>query len=1359
MERGKVSLQIDTSAALQKIEELTAQLNALKAKFQNNNGAYNLSPQLNTKQIEKALKDLDKAYTKFANGLNEQNNTITDTTLQGIKTQRKAYEEMWKQNMSDAQAYQEKVANGKLNASVERALAGKPQNVQSGAWLLMSNKARQEAAPAYKPPTNVVSQSSLYNMDEISSLQQAREVRQKDFESQIHEANLVWQHNEKIRQEEDAAREKELDKLRKAIDKEMGEREKYQEKIAKADEKARIQEEKEAEQAAKKKQREEEQAAKESEKLIKQKQREEEQAQRQAEREQRQREREAKQAIREQERLEREARQAAIRGLQNQIATAVQWERTLNTVNQAFQSGINLYQQFSGVGRSILSGIEGSANQLFGILGVSVDTILEDSVAQEEKLQLARIGFKNMFGQDTVEALEEKVRTTAAQSPGLNSGDLADYIAQLGAVATDADQAYNVTMGILKTVQYGGGDAASEMNYIIKNIRDVMAKGKSTQMDIQQFNRAMPLLTKALEGVGASDFLKDGELTITKDNAKNLMEAFASLNSTDNPAYDVFSDTAKTWAGVKEEFNETTQNLINSALREVGFYDALQDIMRNGVFPILDDAADFFSDFLKRINNGTNWDEVQAQLALSWDEIVKAAKTFIDGLIEAFGVVDENGNIDLTETIKTLVKMIQNFVEGMLDGAKMIVDMLAWVKNTLGEEGLANLMGGLGWSVTGGGIVSSIASGAGNVIAGAGSLGLQLYENRLLKQLANVQNGGAVSVSTGVLSRANNWIATKTGGSGFSLGKIAGGLGISALSQTIGNLVMDLNLLGDASKAVGATVSTAGTAVGGALMGSMFGPIGTVGGALLGLAAGAASAQAELRKLEVKETNENISAERLSELNDIANQAAELMTAQGSNMDWESDEGKWVKNALIKEMAAMTQEELNEFATSGQAYRRFTELSNMKQRQIAMSFVDNEEGFWTMGGNAVDVIKDNGDGTFTATEWGERLARIIRANNMVGYDDAQKLENASAATLVQDYLEKAGIGANGILTDNQIIQLEESSTEISQRVAASTTAFADTIEGAIEAAGDNINTAIEDANKAGDEAFSSILTMYQTMRDRANAATQYMLNQMEGDEVVDADTVRSLYGDAAGDAVDRWNTHTQGLNGVWDMFNLSRSSLATAFNLSEGTIFSGGTFPELMTRVYKADQALNEMIQAATGEEKETLQAVREALSGNINELNNVKEGDWGALWEILQRINNMLSYYGIHITNSDVTAKAAGGIINQPKVKPIYRAGGGDARGVDTIHAMLQPGEFVQRRSAVQLAGVGVMNALNRGDLSHAYRLLGAKVNTSTDNRKTWSSVDSHNTSQAQTIINNNYGQSARARAYYGARNFMALG
>ena len=61
-----------------------------------------------------------------------------------------------------------------------------------------------------------------------------------------------------------------------------------------------------------------------------------------------------------------------------------------------------------------------------------------------------------------------------------------------------------------------------------------------------------------------------------------------------------------------------------------------------------------------------------------------------------------------------------------------------------------------------------------------------------------------------------------------------------------------------------------------------------------------------------------------------------------------------------------------------------------------------------------------------------------------------------------------------------------------------------------------------------------------------------------------------------------------------------------------------------------------------------------------------------------------------------------------------VYRAGGGSIfqpKGTDTVPAMLTPGEFVIRKSAVDKVGVGTLTQLNNGSASTVYRANGGPI------------------------------------------------
>lgn len=108
----------------------------------------------------------------------------------------------------------------------------------------------------------------------------------------------------------------------------------------------------------------------------------------------------------------------------------------------------------------------------------------------------------------------------------------------------------------------------------------------------------------------------------------------------------------------------------------------------------------------------------------------------------------------------------------------------------------------------------------------------------------------------------------------------------------------------------------------------------------------------------------------------------------------------------------------------------------------------------------------------------------------------------------------------------------------------------------------------------------------------------------------------------------------------------------------------------------------------------------------------------------------------------------------------PIYRSSGGYAIGVDTVPAMLQPGEFIVRESASRAIGANVLNALNTGDFARAYMSMGAKFGMN----KTYSSADySQRITKTNHIVNNirviNRSGSGTLNSYRNLANRLALG
>lgn len=1040
----------------------------------------------------------------------------------------------------------------------------------------------------------------------------------------------------------------------------------------------------------------------------------------------------------------------------------------------------NAYRSFRSVGTSFLSTIGNIANQAMDAVGFSVTGMVDEAMEQERKLQQSRIGFKNMFpGQDT-NAMVSKVRSTAAASPELNSGDLADYINQLGAVAGgNFNTAYNATLGILKTVQYGGGDASGQMNYIIKNIRDVMAKGKATQVDVQQFNRAMPLLAKSMEATGASEFLKNGQLTITKDNASKLMEAFANLNTEANPAYGIYAETGKTLAGIQEEFREATASTIATNLEELGFYDALADVMKGSVMPEIKNDINQFFKWVGEVAKDIDWKELQKEIGSVASEI-----KVIVGEIATY-LKNEFLN---TDGLKLVIQLIGEFIKGLLDGAKWLLETINGVRQYLGNDGLKNLAGSLGKAVTQGWLLTKVLGAVASGFETASHVGQAMFffgRNTGGNAAGEAANGlGFLSDST-----EDGSFAKKAAGSFAkkAAGRVLKGGAITMLTDVVSDVIKNFNLLGWASEGVANVLKVGGAAIGAAIMGSVLGPLGALGAGLVAAVFAINSIQFEEEKKKAEEAGAQVKGIKDAKGQEFLNGAIQNFRDSvdengkkiGFTFDEQSDAAIFAKNEVIDYLNSLDAKDWDKKEIRNRLVRAYAQ----KLGHEYMVKSDNKDGFWDIQGQKVEFTRKNDLGETEVTEYGHRLAEMIRAYNLVGYTGdnvLDQLTNTGDQTLVNQYLqqEELNLGQLEFLEEQARIFEEQTGTKITNTTT--------TITNKIAEYGGNINAAIEDAKKAGEDSWVEVLQSYKYLGELAHSVREKIAGVADGNMFWDENTAKEFLDKEGTKRYMDWVNRT-GLDSVGDFGNASAADFRNMFDtegyhVSKSPAIVAKNLQEELLRL-QANAENFDLPEAERAKDKAAADAIQNFLS-NIPEA-----GDWDTLtrqaYQMVEKLveNNrgldlltqegwtstMINGHRISIEDTEIMLKelrkwlkdhgvegyAKGGFI-----KPIYRAGGGGAgRGVDIVPAYLQPGEFVQPKTAVETAGIGVMQALRTGDLAQAYKLIGSKINGSWNNsRNDYSSRDNRRYQNNNFFIRNN-SRSSRVGSGVSLSNRLALG
>jgi len=143
---------------------------------------------------------------------------------------------------------------------------------------------------------------------------------------------------------------------------------------------------------------------------------------------------------------------------------------------------------------------------------------------------------------------------------------------------------------------------------------------------------------------------------------------------------------------------------------------------------------------------------------------------------------------------------------------------------------------------------------------------------------------------------------------------------------------------------------------------------------------------------------------------------------------------------------------------------------------------------------------------------------------------------------------------------------------------------------------------------------------------------------------------------------------------------------------------------------------MQQIFNASTQEEKliNELQNINRKEAQAREELFKLEQQNTTELRKVLQGLQTYLDKQAIALPGAAPEKAgmiAAGG--------PVYKADGGtifQPRGTDTVPAMLTPGEFVMRKSAVDKIGVGNLAALNAG--GPIYRADGGSVNVLTEDQ-----------------------------------------
>lgn len=992
--------------------------------------------------------------------------------------------------------------------------------------------------------------------------------------------------------------------------------------------------------------------------------------------------------------------------------------KRLKTISKGTQTLQQVFQRtsaFVGSVTSIASTIRSQAQNLFGYfrngirhltgnLRNQLVSAISAGTEQFDKLEQAKIGFESFYGTQA-NAILKQVRAEALKTPLVTAGDLADYVSQLAPVSGgDPNLAINATLGALKAIKYSGNDT-SEMEYVVKNIRDVIAKGAATAIDIRQFNRALPAMEKALATMGDSKFLKDGHLTVTKENAKDILQMFATLNTDPNsPVKNISDRMLETTAGMKQLFQEIKTNAFETVYADSGIADLVKQFYKMASNQeVWNRFTDSISNFIRNVIDKLkkiNWEELGNRLKEGFAKIAGTIKTAVATVFSAFGI--DAGGKSVTDLINEFLSnrkiwqdfwdIIKEFITGFAKGTKDLVSSVKWILSNIDPDFLkkaAYILGymlspmGKFWLILGS-LVRDALAGIGRVfgILNSGANVLQSYQkwrgDRAAAKFANIAGNNVVPSNPAGKSGYNIYgktIFSKNGTKFYKGGeekylRNSRGQFTNWKNLTFRQKVKNVGL--------GSTISSYLKP----LLGNVMSAIGIygLGTALSNLAGTIVNIVAPNFKLLGQDAGTVVT--KLGEYGSAVAAGAKVFGPIGA-----------LGGALIKSFADLA-----------------AETDKLRKAQEEARKQAEETNRSTMKNYVLDTVRENltkaGDykayEEFSEDAYEEMMKYVDSISDKeLSADPARYMRNAMEAYYKRYGKSKVGVGVMNWIDE-----------------------------------GVSGTQAIDKSN-------------LKTLQEIAQMYSKY------GFINLDEDKVKEL-----GDNYESWLGYLKDVGGM--DFN-SQESLSnfrqTLTALDEE--YEKWSTKKLNLKLYQETEN-GQMKEFGDLDNDETFKNWMENVNNAV-----FTNGQWYSRWVVDMYFRDGDTGQSISFDSNPLsttgklpsTSPLGGGLARGGVIRPIYRATGGGARGVDTIPAMLQPGEFVMRRSSANKVGMNVLSALNRGDLKYAYRALGGKIANSWNNSRNWSNTVNNNqrSSQAQiNIFNRNASQSIGS--YYSLANRIAL-
>ena len=308
----------------------------------------------------------------------------------------------------------------------------------------------------------------------------------------------------------------------------------------------------------------------------------------------------------------------------------------------------------AGIG-SALSAIAVVATATATAIGGAFLVISKHGIQVSAQLETARQGFVALLGSaDEADTVMSRIKREAKATPFEMSGLVVGAQA-LTAITKDGNKAIDILLDVGKAIATSGKGSA-ELDRVIMNLQQVASTGVVTEMDIRQFQGAIPMFNDILEFSG----LTTRSLKESANSAELLFGAFEKAGAEGGITAGGFTAQAGTWNQLISNTKDTWDIFTSDFVNKSGVFDIVKGLIMG-----LNEAFSILSPILIEFAEKLGLTEIKSE------DVSTAIVDFIENTIDWFSKLILKYNEVMNSPFMTGAKVV---IEAIFNGAKIAIE-------------------------------------------------------------------------------------------------------------------------------------------------------------------------------------------------------------------------------------------------------------------------------------------------------------------------------------------------------------------------------------------------------------------------------------------------------------------------------------------------------------------------------------------------------------------------------------------------------------------------------------------------------------------------------------------------------------